>query len=316
MRLDICICTHNPRLDVLARVMTSISHQQATDGHTISVVVVDNASNPPINESVFEPLNSSTMATELIQEPLPGIARARAAAARATSGEWVLFVDDDNELNPDYVLNGIKVICDHPTVGCFGGKLLLPVSIQPPSWSLPFLEYLGIRDFGDQRLERISKHWGPWEPPTAGAFVHRDVLREYLRRADASENFFRLGRAAGKLFSCEDSMLMRGAAAVGRSNAYEPSLVLRHHLAPFRFRFRYLVRLLYGYGRSHVILEALCKGPQPIPVYYKSRSVFLMLLLSQFWSQRKKSVQFVIGMMAYYWGARREHFAQQSAERS
>lgn len=311
MRLDICICTHNPRLDVLARVIISIRNQQTIDEHAISVVVVDNASDPPITTSVFEPLNGLNLTTALIQEPLLGIARARAAAAKATSGEWILFVDDDNELNPDYVLNGLKVILDHPTVGCFGGKLLLPDNIKPSAWVRPFLPFLGIKDFGDQRSERISEHWGLWEPPTAGAFVHRDVLQEYIRRASASENFFRLGRTAGKLFSCEDSILMRGAATVGRSNAYEPSLVLRHHLAPFRFRFRYLVRLMYGYGASHVILDALLIGPQPVPAYYGSRMQFLLLLLKTLWTERKKSIQFAIGMIAYQLGARREHLAQQ-----
>ena len=168
IKLDICICTHNPRFEVLAQVMTSIHNQKFVDENTISVMVIDNASSPPITESVFEPFNNSMMVTKLVQEPSPGIAKARAAAANATSAEWVLFVDDDNELNSDYVLNGFRVIRDYPEVGCFGGKLLLPENIQPYSWSKPFLPYLGIKNYGDQRVERISEHWGIWEPPTAG----------------------------------------------------------------------------------------------------------------------------------------------------
>jgi glycosyltransferase involved in cell wall biosynthesis len=289
--------------------MTSISHQQAIGEHTLSVVVVDNASNPAISKSVFEPLNGSRFSTKLIQEPIPGIARARAAAANATLADWILFVDDDNELDSNYLSNGLRVIHEHPTVGCFGGKLALPDSIRPPSWSRPFLPYLGIKDFGEQRVECLSNHWGPWEPPTAGAFVHRDVLREYLRRANASEHFFRLGRTAGKLLSCEDSILMRGAAQVGRSNAYEPSLTLQHHLAPFKFKFSYLVRLMYGYGISHVILEAICNGPQAIPEYYKSKKMFLKLCFSILLVESRKSVHFAVGMVAYHLGARKEHFA-------
>jgi hypothetical protein len=69
---------------------------------------------------------------------------------------------------------------------------------------------------------------------------------------------------------------------------------------------------MYGYGISHVILEALCKGPQPIPEYYKSERKFLKMILVIFMSKGIKSVQFAIGMVTYHLGARREHFSQQS----
>ncbi len=311
MHVDICICTHNPRTDALVNIMTSIRKQQGVEKHILSLLVVDNASTPPLTEAVFEQFKGSPISTRLIQETHPGIARARAAAARATTAEWILFVDDDNELDPDYVLNGLKVIQSHTTVGCFGGKLLLPESITPPAWTQPFLPFLGIKDFGDQRIEQMSNHWGPWEPPTAGAFVHRDVLDEYLRRANASDSIFRLGRTAGKLFSCEDSILMLGAVKVGRSNAYEPSLVLRHHLAAHRFRFRYLIRIMYCYGVSHVVLDVLLKGAQPIPESYRSSKAFIKMLFWTLKVERRKSFQYAIGMVAYHLGARREHHSRQ-----
>jgi len=292
--------------------MKSIFKQQVTEGHTFSVLVVDNLSDPPISESIFGKTNSLKIKTKLIQEPSAGIARARAAAANATSAEWILFVDDDNELKLDYVSKGFDIIRDHPKLGCFGGKLLLPDSIHPPAWTKPFLPYLGIKDFGEERIERLSEEWGPWEPPTAGAFVHRDVLQEYLRRSTKSDNFFRLGETAGKLRRCEDSMLMRGAASVGRTNAYEPSLVLWHHLDPARFRFRYLIRLMYGYGVSQVILESLCKGSQRSPEYYNSGSKFLTLVKLITLIGSAKSVPYTIGMLAYHLGAMRERFSQKS----
>lgn len=318
MHVDICVCTHNPRADVFERVMKSIFNQQVTGGDSFSVLVVDNLSDPPLSESIFSKTSSLKIKTKtkLIKEPSPGIARARAAAANATCAEWILFVDDDNELSPDYVSNGFDIIRDHPTLGCFGGKLLLPDSVKPPKWSRPFLPYLGIKDFGEERIERFSAEWGPWEPPTAGAFVHRDVLQEYLRRSTSSENFFRLGRQGGKLLSCEDSLIMRGAASVCRSNAYEPSLILWHHLAPTRFRFSYLIRLMYGYGTSHVILETICGGPQPIPPYYKSKKKFLKMILSILMVKGINSIRYAIGMIAYHLGSRREHFSQQAVSDS
>ena len=295
--------------------MSSIRRQQITEEHSFRVIVVDNASNPPITENIFDSFSGSDIPVMLIQEPLPGIARARAAAVKASKAEWILFVDDDNELNPDYVASGLRVIRDHPNVGCFGGKLLLPDSIKPPSWIQPFFPYLGIKDYGDERIESMSDHWGPWEPPTAGAFVHRDILQEWLRQADGDVEFFRLGRKNRKLLSCEDSLIMLGAAKVGRTNAYEPSLQLRHHLAPFRFRFIYLIRLMYGFGMSQVILEAILKGPQAIPWYYTSKVKFLQLVRLSLWKESNNSVKFLIGLIAYHLGARQEYLSQQTGKK-
>ena len=306
MDIDICICTHNPRISILACVMSSIRHQQMQEGDTFRVIVVDNASNPPLTETVFESLKGSDISFRLIQEPLPGIARARAAAAMASAAEWILFVDDDNELDSDYIISGLRVIRGYPKVGCFGGKLLLPDSIEPPLWTQSFFNFLGIRDYGDERIERMSDHWGPWEPPTAGAFVHRDVLQEYLRKASSSDSVFILGRTAERLLSCEDSLIMLGAANVGRSNAYEPSLILRHHLAQDRFRFSYLMRLMYGYGMSRVILDTLSERPLTIPDYYISNCKFFAVILYTLWAERKKPIQYVIGKIVYRLGIRHQ----------
>lgn len=309
--IDICICTHNPRFDVLARAIKSICNQQEAEGYTLSILVVDNASSPAITESIFEGVGVSTIATRLIREPLPGIARARVAAAKATSAEWILFVDDDNELSPDYISNGISIIKNYPQLGCFGGKLLLPQTIYPPAWLKPFFGFLGIKNYGEERIECLSEKWGPWEPPTAGAFVHRDVLQEYLRRSTKLKDFFLVGERPGKLLRCEDSIIMRSAYLTGRSNAYEPGLVLWHHLNPGRFRFFYIMRLMYGYGISNVIVDAICKGPQSIPGHYKSKRRFLRLILSIIMAKDKKSMLLAIGMVAYHLGARHEYLSRQ-----
>jgi len=306
MDIDICICTHNPRISILACVMSSIRHQKMLEGDTFRVIVVDNASNPPLTESVFESLKGSDISFGLIQEPLPGIARARAAAAMASAAEWILFVDDDNELNSDYIINGLRVIRGYPKVGCFGGKLLLPDSIKPPKWTYPFFPFLAIRDFGDERIERVSDHWGPWEPPAAGAFIHRDVLQEYLRRTNSSDKIFKMGRAPGRLLNCEDSLIMLGASKVGRSNAYEPTLKLKHHLAPDRFRFSYLVRFMYGNGRSRVMLDAFSDMPPTVPDFYKANYKFFALILYTLWTERNMPIQYVIGKIAYRFGIKHQ----------
>lgn len=305
--IDVCICTHNPRLDILLLVLNSLA-QQNVGSRVFRVTIVDNASNPPLPDSMLEPLRKDGVEVKLVQEPIPGVSRARLRAVAETNGYWVLFVDDDNELPPNYIAEGLAFIKQHPEVGCFGGKLLLAKNLNPSRWVVPFLPYLGIKDIGDETLIGKSESWEQWEPPTAGAFVCRPLMDEYRKQSIRGNEVFRLGRQGrNSLASCEDSLIMRNAFRLNLSNAYYPGLTLHHHLDPRRFDFRYLIRLLHGYGVSHVILESILKGCQPVPNYYANMGAFFKTLLWVFGSERKKSLAFAIGQIAYHIGARREH---------
>lgn len=308
--LDVCICTHNPRIDVLSLVLQSLVRQDVGT-EAFRVIIIDNASYPTLPHSMLEPLRKVGLDVRLLQEPVLGVSRARLRAVRETNAYWVLFVDDDNELSASYISRGLAFIKHHPEIGCFGGKLLLARNLNPPRWAAPFLPYLGIKDIGEETLIGRSENWEHWEPPTAGAFVCRPLLDEYLKQSMQNDEVHQLGRQGrNNLASCEDSLIMRNAFRLNLSNAYHPVLMLHHHLDPKRFRFRYLVRLLYGYGRSHVMLESILKGRQAAPIYYANIGAFFMMLIWRFIGSCRHSVAFAIGQVAYSLGARHEYLKE------
>jgi hypothetical protein len=312
--LDVCICTHNPRREIFRVVLKSLV-QQNVEKRSFRVVVVDNASNPPLPEDIFESLRKEGIEIRVVHEPELGIAHARLRAIRETKDEWLLFVDDDTELMPDYLANGLVFAIQHSDVGCFGGKLLLAPEITPPRWMEPFLPYLAIKDAGEEVIVKHSSTWGPWEPPTAGAFIRRCVLERHRERVEYDPTMLRLGRQGrSKLSPCEDSLIMRGAIAQNLANAYNPALVLHHHLDPSRFRFFHLIRFMYAYGVSHVVLETLLNGPQRVPDNYLSIFRFIKLLVGTARSGGRQSIPFTVGTMAYHCGARTELLRQRRAK--
>jgi glycosyltransferase involved in cell wall biosynthesis len=213
--LDVCICIHNPRRDILDLVLNSLARQTAPKA-LYRVLLVDNCSFPPLDSRPCSDLRNAGLSCELTREPLRGISHARARAIADTQVQWLLFVDDDNELAPDYIANDI--IRRHEGLGCFGGKLLLPAYLQPPHWMSQLLPFLGNKDHGDEPIVKTANHWGPWEPPTAGAFVHRSLLNLYLRKAATHPEVHTLGRkGTSSLASCEDSLIMRGAFELDRA---------------------------------------------------------------------------------------------------
>ncbi len=256
--LDVCICTHNPRRDVFALVLDALARQEA-EKDLFRVLIIDNASEDPIRDVDCVALAKADVSYAVIREPRLGTVFARSRAVSESNNEWVLFVDDDTELAVDYISVGLSIIAKRKDLGCFGGKLKLPDTLKPPSWTQPFLPNLAIRDYGEEEIVRVADHWGEWEPAAAGAFVHRSVLEIYQNRVEEDPDAHLLG-AKGRytLNRCEDSLMMLGSHKVGLANSYQPLLTLTHHLEPNRFYLRYLSRLMWGYGRSIVILDRLC----------------------------------------------------------
>jgi hypothetical protein len=78
---------------------------------------------------------------------------------------------------------------------------------------------------------------------------------EFVENSPAAQGLGRKGNSS--LLSCEDSLLARLAYRAGYSCSYQPSLRLYHYLPASRFRLKYLVRLLYGLGRSYVLLDRI-----------------------------------------------------------
>lgn len=280
--IDILVCTHNPRPAILTAVISSIASQKSSPDD-LQILIVDNGSNPPLEVSILAPLTKAGIPARLITEAKLGLSNARHRAIAETDGDWILFVDDDNELRPDFIQNGIAFIKEHPEVGCVGGRLLLPDDATVDSWVKPFLPYLGIRDLGDVPKIAKSETWTDAEPPGAGAWVRRDVAALYAKRLEDRPKLVALGRTGSDgFFSSDDSCMTRGAYSLGLAVAYCPTLTLTHHIAPSRFTFPYLLQLMSAYGPSNLLLEQGLRGEHPLEAVYEDDSSFAQLLDSIF----------------------------------
>ncbi len=319
MKLDVSLCTHDPRREILDLAIRSLARQTVGPG-VFRLVLVDNASTPPLGEEILAPLRRAGVDATLTREEKPGLTQARLHAIHRTSAPWMLFVDDDNELADDFVEEGLAFIASRPDVGCFGGKLELPRTVNPPRWALPYLPYLGIKDAGEDVITGAAQDWGAWEPPGAGFWIRRDQLEAYRTRVEDDPRSLRLGRN-GKhgLASCEDSLMARQGLKLGLLNAYNPRLSLRHHIDPSRLRLRYLLRLMGAYGSSHVLLDAMMRaddgGKIETPRHYRRFDRFIRFLGRQFrHARRNESLRFALGIVAYYWSRRSAYLRHEQGE--
>lgn len=258
--LDVCICTHNPDPELLAIVLRALTNQTLAKSQ-YRVWAIDNASEPPLTMSDLALLTAAGVHCKLLSAPQLGLIYARNVAIDATDRQWLVFVDDDNELSEHYLETVMEIIAKHPEFGCFGGKLLLPSDAKYPNWMQAMLPFLGIKDVGDRELSARVDYWGEWEPPGAGFIVRRAVLESFQQRLATLPQAVILGRQGQSLLSAEDSAIARSAYDLGLYCAYQPQLKLIHHIKPHRLTFPYLIRLLYGHGRSYVLLERIMGNP-------------------------------------------------------
>jgi glycosyltransferase involved in cell wall biosynthesis len=71
----------------------------------------------------------------VVFEPVNQISRARNAGAAAATGEWLVFIDADSELNPGLLTDVLALIGTKDHVGC--GSVFTMSDV--PKWGRPFL---------------------------------------------------------------------------------------------------------------------------------------------------------------------------------
>src|SRR6516165_2680410 len=97
--VSVILCTHNPRPDYLDRVLASL-RGQTLPAEQWEFLLVDNASRQPLEEIWDISWHSRG---RHIREVKLGLTHARLRGIEESSGELLIFVDDDNLLAKDFL---------------------------------------------------------------------------------------------------------------------------------------------------------------------------------------------------------------------
>lgn len=110
--ISIVMPTHN-RASLLPRALDSVFRQ--SDGE-FELVVVDDGSRDA-TPAVLAQAATDPRLTFLRNDVAGGAAAARNRAIQAAHGDWIAFLDDDDELLPDYIARLRAAIREHPELG-------------------------------------------------------------------------------------------------------------------------------------------------------------------------------------------------------
>jgi glycosyltransferase involved in cell wall biosynthesis len=256
--ISVILCTHNPRPDYLEKALDGLQRQTLSES-SWELVIVDNASDPPLDRQVFL---SGHAGGRVVREDALGLTQARLRAIREAQGEMLVFVDDDNILDPDYLETAAAIARDYPQLGAWGGQSKPRFEQRPPEWTRRYWGSLVIRELTGNHWSNIH-YLHETMPAGAGLCVRRNVAAHYEELHRSGERSMILDRAGSQLLSGGDNDLVCCAFDVGLGAGTFASLRLVHLIPPSRLEESYLLGLIEAIAYSSVILRSFRPSVYP-----------------------------------------------------
>ncbi len=213
-KVSVIILCHN-KLEFTIRCLTALFAN--TEYPDLEVIAVDNASvddTPGYLEMFSRKVTFIRSRTNL------GFVGGNNAAVRAASGDVLVFLNNDTEVQKGWLPEMLRCMADHPDAGVVGARLLYPNKTIQEAGGIIFSDGNGW-------------NYGRGYPATSSlvSFV-REV--DYCSGAAlmVRADLFRLLGGFDERYSpayCEDSDLCFGARALGFKVLYCPSAVVVHH---------------------------------------------------------------------------------------
>jgi glycosyltransferase involved in cell wall biosynthesis len=240
--------------------LDSIAQQQPADGAEVEKCLVDNNSPRECSEKLRS--ICAERGFEYLFEKEPGLVHARICGLRNTSGEVIVWVDDDTVLAPDFLDEVSRIAREKPFLGVWGGSVVLELEKPVPDYIRPHLVLLTENHV---EVEEWSNYQNCIPVAGAGMCTRRLVGNRYVENYDSSPLRKLLGRSANNLFSGEDWDFCKTAPELGLGVGRMPQLSLTHLIPERRTTEGYILKIAEGHKFSAQIVLAI----RGIPLFEK-----------------------------------------------
>jgi glycosyltransferase involved in cell wall biosynthesis len=219
------------------------------------VILVDNNSTDntvSLAEKVWKQCGSPT-SLHIVKEERPGLTFAREKGADIAQYKYILYCDDDNWLDTNYLKVGIALLENNPKMGVLGGKGIPFFEIgDEPYW---FKQFEGVYATGRQAATSSNVTFSKGYVFGAGMFVRKElILYPFFSK------FILTDRVLGSLSSGGDSELCYRIILKNYEIWYNDSLIFHHFIPTSRISLDYVKRFFYDtIGVSFMVSGLLYK---------------------------------------------------------
>jgi len=234
--ITIAICTRN-RAALLEKTMNSVLAQ--ADGN-VEILIVDNGSADDTVKIAVE-FAAADARVKFFREPQAGLSRARNLALRQATGEWVIFLDDDTEVELGWLAAYENFFSNLPAarIAVAGSAVNPHYEIPPPAWMHSKDRFeLGPKAF------RLPSDGNLWECNCAW---HRATALQ------AGGFDTQLGYQGGVTGYHEGTDLNDRLRNAGYEIWWLPGAAIRHLVHAGRLNLKWVLHAAFNYGRTTAI---------------------------------------------------------------
>jgi len=244
--VSVVICCYNSR-DRIEETLHHLANQRRVPGADYEFVLVDNNSTDDTVEAAKKYWSSmrQPFPMRVVAENKPGLSFARITGVRAATHEHIVFCDDDNRLDEDYLATAHRHFEEMNDVAVIGGVGIADFEGEPPEW------FARVNGFG-YAVGDEQRHTGYVESVYgAGMAVRKSVFLEVIDE----ENLSLADRTGYELSSGGDTEVCLQIAKAGYRIYLDRDMTFEHYLPQSRLTWEYYLRLRRSFGIARARLQ-------------------------------------------------------------
>ena len=192
-----------------------------------------------------------------IREDQLGLVNARLRGIFESIGDTLIFVDDDNVLQSDYLYQALLISKDWPMIGAWAGNIEGEFEEAPRPEISSLLPLLAIRNIKSIKWSNGGPNQNHAIPVGAGMCIRKHIAVVYSRVTANNPNRKMLDRQGATLASSGDTDLALTACDQGLGTGLFPQLSLIHLIPTKRVDIGYLIKLYEEVEFGHLLLYFL-----------------------------------------------------------
>lgn len=213
----------------LATALRSLIAQTGVDPARLELIVADNDAVP--SAQAFVQALSALFPVTYVHEPRPGVANVRNAALAVATGDWIAFLDDDEEAPPTWLAELLAAQTTLNADVVFGPvRGRAPDGVRHRAYLEDFFSRHGPAD-----TQRLDSWYG-----CGNSLIRRSALPHPTAPFDPSRN------ASGG----EDDLLFAQMAAAGAIFGWSHTAFVWEDPVPSRLTLAYALRRAFAYGQG------------------------------------------------------------------
>lgn len=253
--VSLVICCYNGAKRI-QKVLYHLSKQTGMQGIAWEIILIDNNSTDDtttVVETEWKKLQSN-IPLKIVHEDKPGLSFARQKGVHEAIYNIVIFCDDDNWLQNNYVSLAYQVMLENEQVGIVGGMGLPFAEIKLPSW---FDSYQNVYAVGKQ-LPATGYANKRGYLMGAGMIIRKQI---FLQLESIGFISMLSDRKGNELSSGGDTELCLLAMQSGYDLYYDERLQFTHYITSNRLKWSYCVAILargFAYPQIYFAMYDYC----------------------------------------------------------